>query len=158
MSAPFPVTPEGIDKLRAELKRYREIERPKNVADIETARAHGDLSENAEYKAAKERQSFIEGMIGDLEDKLGRANVIDPRTLSGDRVVFGATVTLHDLERNEEVTYKIVGDIEADTGRNWLSISSPISRALVGKHEGDEVEVRTPGGARRYEIIEVRFL
>jgi transcription elongation factor GreA len=153
-----PVTVIGYRKLQEELKRLKEVERPQNVRDIEEARGHGDLSENAEYHAAKEKQSFLEGAIRDLTDKIGRAEVIDPSKLSGSKVVFGATVTLFDLEKEEEVRYQIVGENEADIGSGRVSITSPIARALIGKEAGDAVQVRAPGGTRGYEIIDVEFV
>jgi len=153
-----PVTVEGFRRLEEELKRLKEVERPQNTQDIETAREHGDLSENAEYHAAKERQAFIDGAIRDLEDKISRAQVIDPQKLSGDRVVFGATVALYDLEKDTEVVYQIVGQDEADIRDNKISVTSPIARALIGKEAGDTVTVRAPGGDRRYEISDVSFV
>ncbi len=152
-----PMTPEGLEKLRAKLKHLKEVEHPKVVREIETARAHGDLSENAEYHAAKEKQGLIMATIRDLESKISRAEVIDPRKLSGTRVVFGATVELYDVDRDVDITYRIVGDDEADVREGRIGISSPIARALIGKEEGDEVKVRTPGGVRCLEVVAVRF-
>jgi transcription elongation factor GreA len=152
----IPMTVNGQAKLREELKRLKEVERPNVIRAIEEARGHGDLSENAEYHAAKERQSFIEGRIREVEMKLAAAHVIDPATLSGDRVVFGATVTLAD-ENGTEVTYTIVGQDEADLREGTISINSPIARALIGKQVGDEAEVRAPGGSREYEVVDIRF-
>ena len=157
MTQMIPATAEGHHKLIKELKRLREIERPKNVEDIERARELGDLSENAEYHAAKERQSFIEGAIRDLEDKLSRIQVIDPASINSDKVVFGATVQLYDVDNDAEVTYKIVGDFEANVSANKISISSPLARALIGKEEGDEVTFQSPGGKRNYEIISIEY-
>jgi transcription elongation factor GreA len=157
MAEMVPITAAGLAKLKERLKHLKEFERPKNIRDIEEARAHGDISENAEYHAAKERQSMLDAMMRDLEDKIGRAQVIDPSTLSGDKVVFGATVLLHDLDNDEEVTYQIVGVDEADVKESKVSVSSPIARALIGKRVGDEVVVRAPGGAREYELVEVSF-
>jgi len=154
----FPVTVVGFRKLQEELKRLKEVERPQNVRDIEEARGHGDLSENAEYHAAKEKQSFLEGAIRDLTDKIARAEIIDPSKLSGSKVVFGATVTLFDVEKEEEVRYQIVGENEADISAGRVSITSPIARALIGKEAGDEVQVRAPGGTRAYEIVDVTFV
>ena len=151
-----PMTPIGAKKLREDLKRLKE-ERPKIARDIETAREHGDLSENAEYHAAKERQGMIEAQIKDTEDKLSRAEVIDPSKLSGDRVRFGATVTLANLDTDEEVSYQIVGADEADIDQGSISISSPLARAVIGKSVGDEVTVKLPAGTRSYEIVEVVF-
>ena len=145
--------------LRDELHRLKTKERPAVISAISEARAQGDLSENAEYDAAKERQSFIEGRIAELEGKLSAAQIIDPTLSDGDgRVVFAATVTLEDLESSDKVTYKIVGDDEADIKFKKVSISSPIARALIGKYAGDTVEVQTPGGTREYEILEVQYI
>nr|NDG08885.1 transcription elongation factor GreA [Oxalobacteraceae bacterium] len=139
--------------------RLKTKERPAVISAISEARAQGDLSENAEYDAAKERQSFIEGRIAELEGKLSAAQIIDPTLIDGDgRVVFAATVTLEDLESSDKVTYKIVGDDEADIKFKKVSISSPIARALIGKYAGDTVEVQTPGGTREYEILEVQYI
>ena len=145
--------------LRDELHRLKTKERPAVISAISEARAQGDLSENAEYDAAKERQSFIEGRIAELEGKLSAAQIIDPTLIDGDgRVVFAATVTLEDLESSDKVTYKIVGDDEADIKFKKVSISSPIARALIGKYAGYTVEVQTPGGTREYEILEVQYI
>ena len=157
MADRFPMTPRGQRALRDELKRLREVERPKNVLDIEEARAHGDLKENAEYHAAKERQGFIEGRSRDIESILAQAEVIDPGTMSGTRVVFGATVQLTDTDSGEDVTYSIVGDHEADIKVSRISISAPLARALIGKEEGDTVTLKTGKGIREYQIIAVRF-
>ncbi len=154
-----PLTKEGAEMLKEELQRLKTKERPAVINAISEARAQGDLSENAEYDAAKERQSFIEGRIAELEGKLSAAQVIDPTLIDADgRVVFAATVTLEDLESGDTVTYKIVGDDEADIKLKKVSISSPIARALIGKYAGDTAEVQTPGGLRSYEILEVRYL
>lgn len=152
-----PMTLRGFDRLEAELKQLRSVERPAVIKAIAEAREHGDLSENAEYHAARERQSFIEGRVLELEDKISRAEVIDTANLSGTKVVFGATVLLADEDTDEEVKYQIVGDDEADIKSGLLSISAPLSRALIGKEEGDSVEVRTPKGSKSYEIIEVIY-
>jgi transcription elongation factor GreA len=152
-----PMLAEGHRKLNDELRRLRTEERPAIVEAIEAARAHGDLSENAEYHAAKERQGHIEAMIADLEDRLSRAMVIDPTTLSGDKVVFGATVTLLDEEK-KKVRYQLVGQAEADVGNGRISYNSPLGRALIGRQVGDEVEVSTPSGDRYYEIKKIEFL
>ncbi|WND01728.1 transcription elongation factor GreA [Temperatibacter marinus] len=152
-----PMLKEGFDKLEAELKNLKSVERPAVVLAIEEARAHGDLSENAEYHAAKEKQGHIEGRIMELESKLSRAEVIDPATLSGERVMFGATITLLD-EDDEEVKYQIVGADEGDVKAGRISFKSPIARALIGRKLGDEVEVKTPGGERYYEIDTVDYL
>lgn len=154
----FPMTIEGNQALKDELRHLKKVERPKNVADIEEARAHGDLSENAEFHAAKEKQAFIAGRIAELETKISRANVVDVSKLSGDRVKFGATVTMLDVDTEEESCYKIVGDDEADAKNSKISISSPIARSLIGKEEGDEVKIRTPKGIRSMEILEVEFV
>jgi transcription elongation factor GreA len=155
--ARFPMTPRGQQALRDELKRLREVERPKNVRDIEEARAHGDLKENAEYHAAKERQSFIEGRSRDIESILAQAEVIDPGKLSGSRVVFGATVRLSDTDTGDEVTYSIVGDHEADIKLGRIAISAPLARAMIGREEGDTVTLKTVKGTREYQISVVRF-
>jgi len=147
---------EGYERLAAELKALRE-ERPKIVAAIEEARAHGDLSENAEYHAAKERQGQIEAMISELEDKLSRAQIIDPTTLSGDRVTFGATVTLLD-ENDQPVRYQICGQVEADAKKGRISYNSPLGRALIGKQVGDEVEVTVPSGEKYYLVDKIEFI
>ncbi|MBY0448865.1 MAG: transcription elongation factor GreA [Hyphomonadaceae bacterium] len=153
-----PMTAEGYAALDAELKRLKTEERPAVIQAIAEARSHGDLSENAEYHAAKERQSFIEGRVAELEDKLARAQVIDVSRLSGAAVKFGATVTLLDEDSNEEAVYKIVGEDEADVRAGKVSITSPVARALIGKEEGDVVEVSAPGGAKSYEILKVRWV
>jgi transcription elongation factor GreA len=152
-----PMTVHGHERLKEELRQLKNVERKKISADIETARGHGDLKENAEYHAAKEKQSFVEGRIQDLEDKLSRANIIDPSKLTGDRVVFGATVSIVDGETDDKNTYQIVGDDEADLKQGKISISSPIARALIGKESGDEVEIRSPKGVRKVEIVNVAF-
>jgi transcription elongation factor GreA len=141
-----------------ELKRLKSVERPKNVREIEEARGHGDLSENAEFHAAKERQSLLDVQIRELEDKLARAQVIDVSKLSGDKVVFGATVSLADGDTGDKVVYQIVGDHEAQPKNGKISISSPIARALIGKSEGDEVQVQTPTGVRSFEILSVAYV
>ncbi len=151
------MTAEGHAALDAELKHLKSVERPAVIQAISEAREHGDLSENAEYHAAKEKQSFIEGRVAELEDKLARAEVIDVTKLKGDKVVFGATVTLIDADTEKEVTYRIVGEDEADIAKGKVSIQSPIARALIGKTVGDEAEVAAPGGARVYEIENVEF-
>jgi transcription elongation factor GreA len=153
-----PITLRGAELLREELKRLKTVERPAVVAAIAEARSHGDLSENAEYDAAKERQGFIEGRIAEVEGKLGNAQIIDPKSLDADgRVVFGATVELEDTDEGNTVTYQIVGDDEADIKQNKISLNSPVARALIGKFAGDVVEVQTPGGRREYEILDVRY-
>lgn len=152
-----PITPEGAQKLRDELAHRKTVERPLISQMIAEARAHGDLSENAEYHAARERGGFNEGRIKELEDKLARAEVIDPSKIESERVAFGAHVKLFNTETEEETQYRIVGADEADLEAGTISISSPIARSLLGKEAGDEVKVRTPGGERLYEILEVRF-
>ena len=158
MSHSVPLTKESYEALQEELKRLIREERPRVIQDIAEARSHGDLSENAEYDAAKHRQSFIEGRIQELSDKLARAYVVDLSNLKPDKVVFGATVTLYDTVSEEETTYKIVGEDEADIKAGKISVSSPIARALIGKEEGDVVVVQTPSGKVEYEIVEVRHL
>ncbi len=153
----IPMTREGHEALEAELKNLKTVERPNIIQAISVAREHGDLSENAEYHAAKEKQSFIEGRLAELEDKLARADVIDITKFSGSKIIFGATVTLIDVESEKESTYKIVGEDEADVASGKISITSPIARALIGKEAGDEAEVNAPGGARAYEIADVTF-
>jgi transcription elongation factor GreA len=151
------MTANGYEALAAELKQRTAEDRPKIIQAIAEARSHGDLSENAEYHAAKEQQSHNEGRIAELEDKLSRSEVIDLSKLSGDTVKFGATVTLVDEDTDEKKVYQLVGDVEADVKNGRISISSPISRALIGKSVGDSVEVAAPGGARGYEILKIRF-
>src|SRR2546428_12192827 len=154
----IPVTIKGAELLKLELQRLRSVDRPNVIQAIAEARAQGDLSENAEYDAAKERQSFIEGRIKEIEAKLANAQVIDPKRVDADgRCVFGATVELEESKGGESVTYQIVGEDEADIKKGKVSISSPIARALIGKVAGDEIEVQTPGGVRKYEILEVRY-
>ena len=153
------MTVQGAEQLRQELDKLKKVERPRIIAAIAEARAHGDLSENAEYHAAKEQQSFIEGRIAEVEAKLSSAQIIDPTTVNAEgRVVFGATVNLLDVDVDSEVTYQIVGDDEADIEKGKISISSPIARALISKEEGDEVVVKVPDGERNYEILEVRYV
>lgn len=154
-----PMTAKGAEKLRAELAELKSDARPKVIAAIAEAREHGDLKENAEYHAAREQQGFIEGRIQEIEGKLGNAQVIDPTTINANgKVVFGATVDLADEETGAEVTYQIVGDDEADIKQGMISVSSPVARALIGKEEGEVVQVKTPGGTREYEIVEVRYV
>jgi len=156
MAERVPMTPKGAAKVREELARLK-AERPKISRDIGTARDHGDISENAEYHAAKERQGMVEAQIKDLEDKLSRCEVIDPARLSGTRIRFGATVSLSNLETDEKVTYQIVGADEANIDEGTISISAPLARALIGKEAGDEVTIQLPAGKRTYEVIEVLF-
>ena len=153
-----PLTVAGAAQLRAELHRLKTVDRPNVIAAIAEARSHGDLSENAEYEAAKERQGFIEGRIMEVESKLAHAQIIDPKLLDADgRCVFGATVELEEVDSGQTVTYQIVGDDEADIKNGLLSINSPIARALIGRSPGDEVEVAAPGGARSFEVLAVRL-
>lgn len=147
----------GHQLLKEELERLKKVERPAVIQAIAEARAHGDLSENAEYDAAKERQGFIEGRIAEIEGKLSNAQVIDPTSIKSDRVAFGATVKLLDLDEDREVTYQIVGLDEADASNGKISITAPVARALLGKEEGDEITVRTPKGERDYEILNVEY-
>ncbi len=153
----FPITAKGFAAIQAEVKNLKTVERPAVIKTIAEAREHGDLKENAEYHAARERQSFIEGRILELEGRIAGAEVIDVAKLNGDQVKFGATVLLIDEDTDEKVTYQIVGEYEADIKQNLLSNTAPISRALIGKKKGDSVEVRTPKGTKNYEILEVKF-
>ena len=153
----IPMTASGLSELREELDRLKSKERPAIIRAIATAREHGDLSENAEYHAAKERQAFIEGRVAELEDAVSRAEVIDTTKMSGDIVRFGAVVLLADEDTNEESTYRIVGSHESDVGNGRISVTSPLARALIGKTIGDVVEVTTPRGAKSYEIVRVSF-
>jgi len=154
-----PITPKGLARLHEQLRHLKEVERPKNVRDIEEARAHGDLRENAEYHAAKERQGHIAGQIQALESQIATSSVIDPATLKGSRVIFGATVTLVDLDNDdaEPMVYQIVGDVESDLAAGRISISSPLARGLIGKDEGDECVIQTPKGRRNVLIERVAF-
>ena len=156
--ASVPMTTKGYQFLVEELKRLKSVERPKNVREIEEARDHGDISENAEFHAAKERQSLLDLQIRDIEDKLARAQVIEVSKLSGDKVVFGATVGLTDGDTGDKVVYQIVGDHEAEPKNGKISISSPVARALIGRSEGDEVQVHTPTGVRSFEILSVEYI
>jgi transcription elongation factor GreA len=154
-----PLTLLGAEKLRAELHNLKTVERPSVIAAIAEARSHGDLSENAEYDAAKERQGFVEGRIAEVESKLSNAQIIDPLSLDADgRVVFAATVELEDVDGGKTVTYQIVGDDEADLKQGKISLNSPVARALIGKFAGDVAVVQTPGGVREYEILDVRYV
>ncbi|WP_432786879.1 Transcription elongation factor GreA [Oligella sp. MSHR50489EDL] len=154
----IPLTVAGAKRLNDELANLKTVERPAVIEAIAVARAHGDLSENAEYDAARERQSFVEGRIKELEAALSAANIIDPATLdAGDRIVFGATVELEDLDTGEQLKYQIVGDIESDIRQNLISVSSPVARALIGKHEGEVVTVVVPSGEREFEILSVVY-
>lgn len=154
-----PLTVNGAALLRAELHRLKTVDRPNVIAAIAEARSHGDLSENAEYDAAKERQGFVEGRLAEVESKLSTAEIIDPKLLDAEgRCVFGATVDLEDLETGSRVLYQIVGEDEADLKAGKISISSPIARALIGKYVGDVAEVQAPGGVREYEVIDIRYI
>ena len=154
-----PITAKGAVRLRAELEELKSVKRPEVIAAIAEARAHGDLKENAEYHAAREQQGFIEGRIKHLEGELSHAQVIDITTLSpGDKVVFGATVELADVDTDEQKTYQIVGDLEADIKQGLIAISSPVARAIIGKHEGDAITIEAPGGTREYEVVSVKYL
>ena len=153
----IPMTQDGFDALNAELKQLKSVERPAIIRAISEAREHGDLSENAEYHSAKEKQSFIEGRIKELEGAISLADVIDPKKLSGP-IKFGATVTLVDEDTDEEKSYQIVGEYEASIEKGLLNVKSPIARALIGKEEGDSVEVRTPGGDKAYEVLKVEYI
>ena len=154
-----PMTMAGAQRLRAELEELKSVKRPAVIAAIAEARSHGDLKENAEYHAAREQQGFIEGRIKQLEGELSHANVIDVAALhAGSRIVFGATVTLADVDTDEEVRYQIVGDLEADIKRGMIAISSPVARALIGKEEGDAITIEAPGGTREFEIVGVAYL
>jgi transcription elongation factor GreA len=155
--ASFPITADGFDRLQDELKQLRSVERPTVIKAIAAAREHGDLSENAEYHAAREKQSFIEGRIAELEDKMTRVEIIDVSKLSGDQIKFGANVLLADCDTDEEVRYRIVGEYEADISAGLISNSAPLARALIGKEVGDVAEVVTPGGHKDYEIVEVSY-
>jgi transcription elongation factor GreA len=152
------MTAEGFSRLESELRHLRSVARPEVIKAIAQAREHGDLSENAEYHAARERQSFIEGRVAELEDKVSRAQIIDPSKLSGDTVKFGATVSVVDEDTDQEMTYQIVGEAEADVKQGKIAITSPIARALIGKQIGESVEVTTPKGTRGYEILKVAFI
>jgi transcription elongation factor GreA len=151
------MTPEGFKKLQDELKHLKSVERPKNVQDIEVARAHGDLRENAEYHAAKERQAHIAARMAYLEDRIARAHVIDPASITHEKVVFGATVRITDVDSGEEIVYRIVGEHESDVKNGRISVESPIAKSLIGKEENDVVKVATPRGAREFAILEIKY-
>ncbi len=157
MEQRIPMTPEGQKLLMEKLKHLKSVERPKNVQDIEEAREKGDLSENAEYDAAKNRQGLLNQQMKEIEHKLSLAQVIDPKTINSDKVTFGATVTIEDIDNDEHLTYFIVGTDESDISAGKISIESPIARALIGKEEGDEVKVKTPKGLRSFEIVNVEY-
>ena len=155
----IPLTEYGAELLRGELQQLKSVARPEVIAAIAEARSHGDLSENAEYEAAKDRQGFIEGRIAELESKLSHAQIIDPKEIHAEgKIVFGATVTVSDLETDEEATYQIVGDDEADIKIGKISVNSPIARAMIGKEEGDVAEVQAPSGVREYDILNVQYI
>ena len=157
--ATIPLTRRGAEKLREELNRLKSVERHAAIQAIAEARSHGDISENAEYEAAKDKQGFIEGRIAEVESKLAAAQIIDPKTIDADgRVVFGSTVDLEEEDSGASVTYQIVGEDEADLKQGLINVSSPIARALIGKEEGDTAEVQAPGGTKRYEIVAVHYL
>lgn len=153
-----PMTPAGFSRLQKEIDQIKHTDRPANIKAIEEARSHGDLSENADYDAAKNEQGLIAGRLASLEDLLARAEVIDPKSLSGSNIMFGATVTLSDGNTGDEITYKILGSYEADPNKKIISIDSPIGKALIGRQEGDEVSVQAPGGARQFIIEQVRYI
>jgi len=157
MSDSVPMTQEGYQRLQEELKHLTRVERPKVVKDIEIARGHGDLSENAEYDAAKDRQGFIEGRIRELNDKIARAQVINPADLNEEKVVFGAKVTLFDVDSGNEVTYQIVGEDEADIKDSKISVTSPVGKALIGHRLDDEVRIQVPSGLKIYELIDIKY-
>lgn len=157
MNEKVPITAEGFARLEEELRQLKTVARPEVIKAIAEAREHGDLSENAEYHAARERQSFIEGRVAELEDKISRAQVIDPSKLSGDTVKFGATVRVVDEDTDQETSYQIVGETEADVKAGRIAVTSPIARALIGKSVGDSVEVATPKGTKAYEILNIQF-
>jgi len=157
MTQRIPITKQGLSRMEEELKHLKSVARPEVIRAISQARDHGDLSENAEYHAARERQSFIEGRLAELEDKIARSEVIDVATLSGKTVKFGATVTIVDEDTDEELTYQLVGEVESDVKAGRLAINSPLARALIGKSVGDSVDVMTPNGDKMYEILKVKF-
>jgi len=150
-----PITKAGFEALKQELTQLKTVERPQNIKAIEEARAHGDLSENAEFEAAKDRQGFLEGRISELEFKLANADIIDPGTLPKDRVVFGCTVVLENIDTGEDVSYQLVGPDESDIQNGRISVSSPLGKAIIGKRTGDEVVLQAPGGRRCYELVEI---
>ena len=151
----IPLTQQGFDALKRELETLKRVERPQNIKDIEEARAHGDLSENAEFHAAKERQGFLEGRIGELEFKIGNADIIETKKLPKDRAVFGSRVVLENIDTGEDVEYQLVGPDESDIGKGRISVTSPLGRALIGKKPGDELAVQVPGGKRAYELVDI---
>jgi transcription elongation factor GreA len=152
----IPITREGYDSLKSELERLKSVERPKNIRAIEEARGHGDLSENAEFEAAKERQGFIEGRVSELEYKLANAEIIDPSVLPKDRAVFGSRVVVENIETGESLEYQLVGPDESDIGKGRISVASPLGKSLIGRKTGDEITVQVPGGMRSYELVDIR--
>lgn len=152
----IPITREGLEKLRTELNRLESVEKPQNIRAIEEARGHGDLSENAEYHAAKERQSFLEGKINELKATIGKSEVLEVESGPADRIVFGRTVRLYNLQTDEEITYQLLGPYESDPENGKISVTSPLGQALIGKEAGDEISVTTPGGVQEFEILEIR--
>lgn len=150
-----PITRDGYEALKKELERLKSVERPQNIQAIEEARGHGDLSENAEFEAAKERQGFIEGRVGELEFKLANADIIDPGTLPKDRAVFGSRVLVENIDTGENLEYQLVGPDESDIGKGKISVASPLGRSLIGKKTGDEITIHVPGGKRVYELVEI---
>jgi transcription elongation factor GreA len=153
----MPITKSGFEKLKKNLEHLKTVDLPDNIRDIEAARAHGDITENAEYAAAKERQSFIHGKMQELENNLALSRIIDLKDLSGDKVVFGSTVTIEDISTGKSIQYQLVGPFESDINQNMISVTSPIGKALIGKGMGDEVTVKTPGGIREFEIVNISF-
>jgi len=150
-----PITRKGYEALKKELEYLKKVERPKNIKDIEEARSHGDISENAEFEAAKDRQAFIMGRLNDLEDKLARAEIIDPDTMPKDRAVFSSQVVLENIDTGENVEYQLVGPDESNIEQGLISVSSPLGKAMIGKKPGDEIILQTPGGKRSYELVEI---
>ena len=150
-----PITRKGYEALQEELEYLKKVERPKNIKDIEEARSHGDISENAEFEAAKDRQAFIGGRINDLEDKLARAEIIDPDTMPKDRAVFSSLVVLENIDTGENVEYQLVGPDESNIEQGLISVSAPLGKAIIGKKPGDEIILQTPGGKRSYELVEI---
>jgi transcription elongation factor GreA len=151
----FPITKEGFEKLKKDLEHLKTVSVPENIRDIEEARAHGDLSENAEYHAAKERQSFLHGKIAEIENNLALSNIIDIKNLTADKIVFGSKVSVEDTQTGDTILYQLVGPFESDISQNKISVTSPIGKALIGKNTGDEVRVKTPGGVRELAIIDI---
>jgi len=153
-----PITKRGYEKLKKELQHLKTVETPENIREIEEARAHGDISENAEYTAAKERQSFIQGKIQEIENNLANSTIVDLKNLTDDKIVFGTTVTIEDIKTNEVTRYQLVGPFESDINEKKISVTSPIGRALIGKEAGDTVKVKTPGGVREFEVVDIAIV